>query len=98
MYYFGANKVDELFLVDEMKGFESDLADFKFVPVVASPDEDENWEGETGLVTEAVQKTLTNAPECEAYLCGSPGMIDAANIILMELGMKEENIFFDKFE
>ena len=97
-YYFGANKVDELFLTDEMKEFESDLANFEFVPVVANPEENKNWEGETGLVTEAVKRTLTNASECEAYLCGSPGMIDAANIILMELGMKEENIFFDKFE
>jgi Na+-transporting NADH:ubiquinone oxidoreductase subunit F len=97
-YYFGANKVNELFLVDQMKDFESDLADFKFVPVVANPQENENWEGETGLVTEAVQKTLTNASECEAYLCGSPGMIDAATKILIDLGMREESIFFDKFE
>lgn len=97
-YYFGANKVSELCLLDLMKGFESDLADFRFVPVVAEPQENENWDGEKGLVTEAVKRTLKNAPECEAYLCGSPGMIDAAIKILNELGMKEENIFFDKFE
>ena len=97
-YYFGANKVDELFLIDEMKGFESELTDFKFVPVVANPQNNENWNGETGLVTEAVQRTLKNAADCESYLCGSPGMIDAAIKTLLELGMKQENIFFDKFE
>jgi Na+-transporting NADH:ubiquinone oxidoreductase subunit F len=98
VYYFGANKVNELFLLDQMKEFESDLADFRFVPVVASPGENENWEGEVGLVTEAVQRDLTNASEYEAYLCGSPGMIDASIKVLAELGMKEERIFFDKFE
>ena len=97
-YYFGANKVNELFLLNEMKEFELDLADFNFVPVVASPSENDSWEGETGLVTEAVQRNLKNALGYEAYLCGSPGMIDAAVKILLELGTKEENIFFDKFE
>jgi len=97
-YYFGANKVNELFLLDQMKTFESDLADFRFVPVVAGPGENEKWDGEVGLVTEALQRDLKNAPEHEAYLCGSPGMIDAATKVLLELGMREENIFFDKFE
>ena len=70
----------------------------KFIPVVANPADNESWEGQTGLVTEAVQRNLKNASEYEAYLCGSPGMIDAAIKILIELGTKEENIFFDKFE
>ena len=30
-YYFGANKVKELFLLDQMKAFESELHDFRFV-------------------------------------------------------------------
>jgi NAD(P)H-flavin reductase len=81
-----------------MKKFESDLADFRFVPVVAALNDGENWSGETGLVTEAVRRDLKNASECEAYLCGSPGMIDAATNVLIELGMKEEAIFYDKFE
>jgi Na+-transporting NADH:ubiquinone oxidoreductase subunit F len=97
-YYFGANKVNELCLLDLMRSFETELEDFKFIPVVADPQENENWDGEKGLVTEAVKRNLKNASECEAYLCGSPGMIDAAIKTLIELGMKEENIFFDKFE
>ena len=97
-YYFGANNVSEIFLLDRMKEFESDLADFKFVPVVTNPENNENWNGETGLVTEAVQRTLKNVSDCESYLCGSPGMIDAAIKTLLELGMKEERIFFDKFD
>jgi Na+-transporting NADH:ubiquinone oxidoreductase subunit F len=96
-YYFGANNVEDLFMLDEMKAFESQLNDFQFVPVAATPREDENWTGQKGLVTHAVQRDLKNAPECEAYLCGSPGMIDASIIILLELGMTEEKIFYDKF-
>ncbi len=97
-YYFGANAVKELFLIDLMRDFESELADFKFVPVVAEPEPDEKWQGETGLVTEAVKRDLKDPHECEAYLCGNPGMIDAAIKVLLELGVNEDRIFYDKFE
>ncbi len=97
-YYFGANKVNELCLGDLMRQFETELADFKFVPVVATPEEGQNWDGEKGLVTQAVQRNVKNAGECEAYLCGSPGMIDAAIEVLKKLGVTEDRIFYDKFE
>ena len=98
VYFFGANKVKELCLTDLMSDFESDLNDFKFVPVVASPEEDKNWNGQQGLVTQAVEQNLKDAEKYEAYLCGSPGMIDAAIEVLIKLGMPEEAIFYDKFE
>ena len=96
-FYFGANKVKELFMLEEMKQFENDLPNFKFVPVIFKPDEDEKWEGETGLVTEAVARSKKILSEIEGYLCGSPGMIDASIKVLKELGMKEEKIYYDKF-
>jgi Na+-transporting NADH:ubiquinone oxidoreductase subunit F len=97
-YYFGANKVKDLFLIDLIRKFESELSEFKFVPVVAATEEGKTLDGERGLVTEVVKRNLKNASECEAYLCGSPGMIDAAIKIIKELGMSEDKIFYDKFE
>lgn len=97
-YYFGANKVEELCLLEEMKKFEDELKNFKFVPVVVGSEDGEKWDGEKGLVTEAVQRNVHNAPGSEAYLCGSPGMIDASIAVLKELGMPEEAIYYDKFE
>jgi len=97
VYFFGANKVKEMFMMDEMRRFESELPDFRFVPVIAQPDPDETWAGETGLVTHAVQRGLKDAPAYEAYLCGSPGMIDASIKVLLELGVQQSKVFFDKF-
>ena len=97
VYFFGANKVSELFLVDEMRQFEKDLADFTFVPVAARPDESEEWEGQTGLVTEAIERNLKDPSQYEAYLCGSPGMIDAAIEVLKKLGITADRMFYDKF-
>lgn len=96
-YYFGANTVKELCLLDEMRQFEEDLADFTFVPVVASCEEGAEWDGETGLVTEAVERNLKNASDCEAYLCGSGGMIEACKKVFTKMGMDEDKIYFDSF-
>jgi Na+-transporting NADH:ubiquinone oxidoreductase subunit F len=97
VFYFGANTVKDMFLLDRMKAFESELVDFRFVPAIAEPQPDEKWQGQKGLVTDVLRRDLKNADRAEGYLCGSPGMIDAAIKILTELGMTEEKIFYDKF-
>jgi Na+-transporting NADH:ubiquinone oxidoreductase subunit F len=41
---------------------------------------------------------LTTADGYEAYLCGSPGLINAAAKVLMDRGMGVDKIYYDKFE
>lgn len=96
-YYFGANKVEEMFMVDQMREFEDVLEDFTFIPVVAEPPEGTAWQGQTGFVTHAVNRCVKDAQACEGYLCGSPGMIDAVVKVLCELGMDGDKIYYDKF-
>ena len=98
IYYFGANIPEELFLLDLMKNFEGQLHDFRFLPVVVSSEGKNSWDGETGFVTQAVERGLKNAAQCEGYLCGSPGMIDASIKVFKNLGMSEDKIYYDKFE
>ena len=96
-YFFGANEVRELFYMDDMRAFEEELENFTFVPVVAQPEEGAEWDGETGLVTEPLERHIDDASGYEGYLCGSPGMIDAAVEVLKKLGMPEDRIYYDKF-
>jgi Na+-transporting NADH:ubiquinone oxidoreductase subunit F len=97
VFYFGANRVDELFYLDEMKAFEAALPRFTFVPVIRNPEPADRWTGETGLVTDAVRKHLADGARHEAYLCGSPGMIKASNLVLAQCGVTEDRIFYDAF-
>lgn len=96
-YFFGAKAVRDLFLVDEMKELESQLSDFQFIPSLSSPAASDNWKGDTGLITKVVDSHIDNASDMEAYLCGSPLMIDACVELLRKKGMPEESIFYDKF-
>lgn len=97
VYFFGGNTIRDLCLAEQMKGFEKALPNFTFVPVVSRPEEGDGWEGETGLVTEAVKRRFKVLSGYEGYLCGSPGMIDAAAKVFTSLGMPEDKIYYDKF-
>ncbi|MBI9101942.1 MAG: 2Fe-2S iron-sulfur cluster binding domain-containing protein [Spirochaetales bacterium] len=97
-YFFGARAKRDLFLLDYMKELEAKLPNFTFTPVLSEPDEGDNWEGQTGFVTEAVAKYLNGSGENrEAYLCGSPGMIGACVKILNEAGISDDLIYYDNF-
>lgn len=96
-YFFGARALRDLFLVEEMRELEKKLPNFTFIPALSEPADEDEWEGDTGLITEVVARHVRDASDKEAYLCGSPFMIDACIKTLTSLGMPEENIFYDKF-
>ncbi|MFC1467259.1 NADH:ubiquinone reductase (Na(+)-transporting) subunit F [Verrucomicrobiota bacterium] len=96
-YFFGARARRDLICLDQMAEFERQIPTFRFVPCLSEPAEMDEWDGDVGLVTEVMKKYCEDLTEMEAYLCGSPGMIDASVAALTSRGMPEENIFFDKF-
>jgi len=96
-YFFGATTQRDLFYIDELKALEKELPNFRFVPCLSAEPQDSGWDGERGLVTEVAARTIPELANHEAYLCGSPGMIDACIKTLTERGLPKEKIFFDKF-
>ncbi len=96
-YFFGARSKRDLFLLEEMHALEEKMPNFTFIPALSEPQEEDNWDGEVGLITDVVRRMVSEASNSEAYLCGSPGMIDACIKVLDEVGVLPENIFYDKF-
>ena len=96
-YFFGALTQRDLFFMDEFRKLEQECPGFKFVPALSKEPEDSGWTGERGLITAVVSRHFPDASQHEAYLCGSPGMIDASVKTLVQNGMSEANVFYDKF-
>ncbi len=94
--FFGAKTMKDLFLVEKMKQFENQLADFQFIPAL-SREESEEWTGERGRVPAAIEKLIPDGSAYSAYLCGSPVMIESITEALLKSGVPEEKIYFDKF-
>ncbi len=96
-FYFGAKTPEDLFLLDEIEKLEKDLYDFEFIPTLSRVLDEHNWTGERGRVNVSLDKHIKTPEDKEAYLCGSPGMIDSVIEVLTEKGILEELIFYDKF-
>jgi len=96
-YFFGALTQQDLFLVDELRALEKELPWFHYVPALSNEPADSGWDGDTGLITDVVARHFPDTSQHEAYLCGSPGMINACLKVLQDGGMPEDKIYYDKF-
>lgn len=96
-FYYGARTERDLCFEDELRGFESTFADFRYIPALSEAGDDSAWEGATGFVTDVVRRDETNLDGTDVYICGPPPMVEAALEILPSLGANEKRIFFDKF-
>lgn len=92
--FFGARTAADLYVTEEIAALAADLP-LTFVPVVQLPDA--NWAGATGLVTDALAAARESWSSSDAYLCGPPGMIDAARDLLVARGVRPQNVYFDAF-
>lgn len=105
LFLFGARTQQDLYCLAEMDDIGSKWNpdnSFEFVPVLNMEPEDSDWQGARGLVTDYLKSAYVDTgklslSESQGYLCGPPPMIDAAIEVMVAQGMKEENIFFDKF-
>jgi propane monooxygenase reductase subunit len=90
VYYYGARTETDLFGLDELAQLPG-----SFVPALS---EDSNgWAGETGLITDVVDRLEGDITEVDAYVCGPPPMVEAAIALLEARGVPEAHIYFDKF-
>ncbi len=96
-YFFGAKARRDLFLVDQMRDLEKRLSHFEFIPVLAAPAANDDWHGETGFVTEVVDRQLSLGKNTEIYLCGKPEMINACLEVLSRKDISDDMIFYDRF-
>jgi len=97
-YFYGARTRKDLFYLDHLHELENRLPGFRFIPALSMATEEDAWEGETGLITEVLDRHLDeDQVHTQAYLCGPPPMIDAAIPVLISKGISEDRIFYDKF-
>lgn len=94
---YGARTRQHLYCLDEIEALRTAWnAPFEFVPVLSEEDAGSGWTGARGLVTEPIAR-LAGLASTEAYLCGPPAMIDAAEAQLVRHGLLPELIAADRF-
>lgn len=96
VFYMGARTQQDLYCTDDLLTLANQWQGmFTYIPVLSQEPEDSSWQGQRGLVTDALSQRLTGKEH--AYLCGPPLMIDAAIEVLNRHGVIASHIYFDKF-
>jgi propane monooxygenase reductase component len=96
-FYYGARRRKDLCFAEELSQLAAKLPGFRYVPALSEPEDDEDWDGEVGLITEVVRRLDGDLTGADAYVCGPPPMVEAAIELLPALGVADKRIFYDKF-
>ena len=96
-YYYGARRRRDLCFEKELRALEDSLPGFRYIPALSEPTEEDDWDGEVGLITDVVARHESSLKGADGYVCGPPPMVDAAIATLTRLGVPEGRIYYDKF-
>ncbi|MFO7660905.1 MAG: FAD-binding oxidoreductase [Candidatus Cloacimonadaceae bacterium] len=96
-YFFGARSAEDLYLTEQFKNYEKVFPDFTYIPVLSRCDDGEKWCARTGYIMPYLKEFIRDPKNTEAYMCGSPGMLNACQKELLTLGVPQDKIYFDSF-
>jgi CDP-4-dehydro-6-deoxyglucose reductase len=93
--YRGMRCAADLYMDDELRGWHTRLADFRYVPVLSRGET--AWSGRRGHVQDAVCADFDDLSEHAIYLCGSPNMIAQAKQAFRARGASMDYVYADGF-
>jgi methane monooxygenase component C len=94
--FFGVTRRDELFYLDELKSLQSEMPSLD-VRVAVMEGGDGNGVSK-GTVIDLLRSELNgDAAQPDIYLCGPPGMIDAAFAAAAAAGVPKERVYLERF-
>ena len=95
--YWGVKSLEDLYMPDLPKAWESIHPNFKFVPVLSEPLDSDAWQGRTGFVHQAVLDDFADLGGHQVHCCGAPVMVDTALATFKARGLPADEFFSDAF-
>jgi NAD(P)H-flavin reductase len=95
--YWGVRRLKDLYLASLPRQWQREHDNFEFIPVLSEPAAEEQWQGRTGLVHEAIIADFPDLAGYQVYACGSVGMVEAAYPAFKAHGLQQDDCFSDAF-
>lgn len=92
---YGANTPEEFFAQSQLESYAGRGLQLTQERVAQHPHA--LWTGAAGHVTDRLREALIHGGNCDAYLCGPPLMIEAAQIWLRTAGLNAHDIHAERF-
>ncbi len=95
-FYWGARRLSDLYMMDLARQWEAQ--GIVFTPVLSDAAPEDNWQGRTGFVHQAVLDDYSDLSAHEAYVCGAPVVVEAAHTDFTTLrGLPKDAFYSDAF-
>lgn len=96
--YWGGRRPQDLYMDALCRQWAADLPQFTYVPVVSNALPEDQWQGRTGFVHQAILADLPDLSQHQVYACGAPVMVDSAKRdFVAQCGLPEEEFYADAF-
>jgi len=96
-FYWGVLKRRDLYMAELPQRWQREHPNFRFEAVLSDPGPEDEWEGRTGLVHEAILADFPDLSEFQIYACGSLKMVEAAKPAFIAQGLADGECFSDAF-
>jgi CDP-4-dehydro-6-deoxyglucose reductase len=95
--YWGAKAREDLYMPELPEAWSKEYPHIKFIPVLSDALPQDNWQGRTGLVHQAVLDDIADLNAYEVYCCGAPAMVEVAHLSFLQAGLPEQAFYSDAF-
>ena len=96
--FMGVRALRDLYMDEMAQQWIKNNKNLSFTPVLSDPLPEDNWQGESGFVHQAVAKQFSEMSGFDIYMSGPPPMINAAVDLFTQQGASKDNMFSDAFE
>jgi CDP-4-dehydro-6-deoxyglucose reductase len=95
--FWGVRARRDLYLDELPQQFVREHSNFSYTPVLSDPQPGDDWDGETGFVSDAVVRAIPDLSGHDVYMSGPPVMVEAGHALFMQHGLDESRFFSDAF-
>ncbi|WP_300751937.1 CDP-6-deoxy-delta-3,4-glucoseen reductase [Janthinobacterium sp.] len=96
--YWGGRRPQDLYMDALCRQWALELPQFSYVPVISNAQEEDQWQGRTGFVHQAVMSDLPDLSGHQVYACGAPVMVEAArHDFVQQCQLPEDEFYADAF-
>ena len=95
--YWGGRRPPDLYMNDWVMARATEMPNFKYVPVISDARPEDNWNGRTGFVHNAVLQDIPDLSGYQVYACGAPIVVDSAQAAYAAAGLPDAEFYADSF-
>ena len=96
--YWGARSREDLYMHELALQWSEEHEHIRYTPVLSAPLPEDNWQGRTGYVHEAIIADYTDLSGHDLYAAGPPAMVYAGRDAFVTRGLDLERYYSDAFE